>query len=502
MKIRDMIVANRADCSGCEACANICPKNAIEMIRYGEGFAYPTINPKLCIKCGRCDATCPALNFKKKIPTALPATFAAICTDDKIRRHSSSGGIFSALSEIVLQNGGVVFGAAFDKNWRVIHTSARNFDELENLRGSKYVQSKIGNVYRQVRYALNSKPVLFSGTPCQCAGLKHFLGSDPDNLLTVEIICHGTPSPMIWENYIDTIGYAHDIKHVNFRSKRTGWKNYQFEINFSDQVCKTNELVKDFYGKLFLRGVSERPSCSACKFKIPNGQADLTIGDAWGVEDFAPKMFDDGGTSIIFVHTEKGKDFFKQAKLVAQPVSFIEATKKNPRSLIQSAADSRRKNFFADFIKNADKFAVIEKYYYQDDRKFSKETSQKNQLAYKKILQDILSQIRQQFEKNILVVVNPVEDMQKKFEKFFEQNFKNCGIYFLSPDKNEQLICKETFSSLTFNFKDGEELSNFAKEFNLSNVYAENPLNWRVNFFLEWLKGSGLPLQTFSLKSN
>ena len=183
MKIEKMIAANRADCSGCAACANICPRNAIEMTRDVEGFAYPKINPELCIKCGRCDATCPALNFKAKIFDAFPKTFAAIHIDETIRRHSSSGGAFTALSEIILRNGGVVFGAAFDENWHVFHKAARTLDELENLRGSKYVQSQIGDVYRQVKDALKSSKVLFSGTSCQCAGLKHFLGSDPENSL-------------------------------------------------------------------------------------------------------------------------------------------------------------------------------------------------------------------------------------------------------------------------------------------------------------------------------
>lgn len=141
MKIEEMITANRADCSSCETCANICPKNAIKMIRDAEGFAYPKIDSELCIKCGKCDATCPALNFVKKTATKFPMTFVATYDNEKILRHSSSGGIFSALSEIVLNNGGIVFGAGFDKNWRVVHTSAKNFDELENLRGSKYVQS-------------------------------------------------------------------------------------------------------------------------------------------------------------------------------------------------------------------------------------------------------------------------------------------------------------------------------------------------------------------------
>ncbi len=500
MKIEEMIADNRADCSGCEACANICPKNAIEMTRDAEGFAYPKINPDLCIKCGRCDATCPALNFEKKINTAFPPTFVATYQDDKVLRHSSSGGVFTALSEIILRDGGIVFGAGFDKNWHVVHTSAKNLDDLENLRGFKYVQSKIGDVYRQVKDALKDKKVLFSGTPCQCAGLKHFLGSDNDNLLTVEIICHGTPSPAVWENYIGELGRRNEIAHVNFRSKRKGWGS-DIEINYFDRGRYFIQNSKNLYGKLFLSGLSERPSCQSCKFKIPNTQADLTIGDAWGIKDFAPEMFDNRGVSVVFIHTVKGKTFFEQTNLKTQQVKFVNTLKKNPHVISPTIADSRRKDFFADFAKNADKFAIMEKYFYEDDAEIVKETRKKNRRAFNTNLNAILAPIRQQFEKNILVAVNPVEDMQKKLEKFFERNFQNCGLYFLTPAEDEQFTCKETFSSQTFTFKDIAALADFAEKFKLTNVCVENPLSWQSQAFLDWLKGSNLPLQLFTPKA-
>ena len=396
MKIEQMISTNRADCSGCEACANACPKNAITMTRDAEGFAYPKINSELCVKCGRCDATCPALNFKKKFPAALPKVFAAVNRDQKIRRHSSSGGVFTALSEIVLLNGGIVFGAAFDENFHVAHTVARTPDELEKLRGSKYVQSKIGDVYRQVRDALKSilrGGVLFSGTPCQCAGLKNFLGKDHENLLTVEIICHGAPSPALWENYISELGYAHEVTHVNFRSKREGWSTSTLEINFADQGYYLRPVSQDVYGKLFLNGLSERPSCHACKFKFPNVQSDLTLGDAWGVQKFAPNMFDNRGTSVVFIHTAKGEEFLKQTNLIVQPVRFFDAATSNPRFISPSIADPRRKNFFAHIAQIADKFAVMQHYAYQDDRAIRKQIGEQNQRAMIQSCQAIAAQL-------------------------------------------------------------------------------------------------------------
>ena len=508
MRIEEMIAARRADCSGCEACANICPQNAIEMTRDAEGFAYPKINPALCIKCGRCDATCPALNFKEKIPVALPKIFAAVYDDDKIRRHSSSGGIFSALSEIILQNGGVVFGAAFDKNWRVIHTAAQNFDELENLRGSKYVQSQIGDVYRQAKNFLKAgRSVLFSGTPCQCAGLKHFLGEDPDNLLTVELICHGVPSPALWENYIGELGYAHEVKHVNFRSKRYGWGS-NLEINFSDQGHYFFPNDRNPYGKLFLRSLSERPSCSSCKFRFPNGRADLTIGDAWGIEHFAPEMFDRRGVSLVFVHTDKGKDFFEQANLKTRRVKFLDAVKRNYAVMIPFTADLRRGNFFAELSNVPDKLAVMEKYFYQDDSELRGEVDKRNYFAFQKCYQELAAQVRQKFERNILVLSSTRDkDEQNALGDFFEQHFPNCGVYLLQSGEEEPLTCTEYFSSFTAELKDNAAtLSDFARRFNVTEIYVENPLrvyierplNFNLSAVLDWLKSCGLPVRTFS----
>ena len=503
MKIEEMIAADRAKCSGCEACSNICPKNAIEMIRDAEGFAYPKINKKLCINCGRCDATCPALNFKPKANYILPEVFAAIYPDAKILRHSSSGGIFSALSEIVLKSGGVVFGAGFDENWHVLHTSAKNLDELENLRSSKYTQSKIGDVYRQVQDALKSKQVLFSGVPCQCVALKHFLGRDYDNLFTVDIICHGVPSPALWEKYIGDLGYAHEITHVNFRSKRNGWSS-RLDVNFADKEPIVITTVKNLYGKLFLGGISERPSCHVCKFKFPNSLSDLTLGDAWGVKDFLPEMYDSRGVSVVFIHTDKGKNFFEQANLKKQQIKFADAVKKNPRFLAATVADSRREKFFADLASNTDWVSVMRKYN-EDDETLSKETGKRNSVAFKKKFAEILTQVRQKFAQNILVVSSVREDEEhKKLEGFFEQGLKNCVKYFLRPKEEGQFVCTENFSGVKFDLQDIAALTDFVKQYNMTAVCVEKPLNFgdASSAIVEWLKTCGLPVKLFAQKTN
>lgn len=504
MKIEEMIKANRADCSGCTACANICPKNAIEMTRDAEGFAYPKINPELCIKCGRCDATCPALNYTKTLPDAFPKAFVAIHNDAKILRHSSAGGAFTALSEIILREGGVVFGAAFDKKWRVVHKAARTLDELESLRGSKYVQSQIGDVYRQVKDALQSTKVLFCGVPCQCAGLRHFLGGDHENLLTVDLICHGVPSPAIWECYIDSIDAEHEVAHINFRSKRSGWKS-RTEINFKDRGYYTSDNGSYLYGKLFLRGLIERPSCHPCKFKFPSVQSDLTLGDAWGVQNFAPEMFNNRGTSVVFIHTNKGKDFFEQTNMKTKEVSFYSAVVPNYRYMAPTVADKRRDNFFADFIKAADKLAVMEKYFYQDDAEIRKEVFGQNGRNFRANYNAIAEHIRKQFKRNVLVVTSLHDAAaQKSLDDYLAQNFPDCGIYLLKFKEAGKLTYTETFSSLTVELKeDFAALTNFFKQFNITDIYTDEPLNFPSSVVNDWLKVfCGLSVQMLPRQSN
>ncbi len=498
MKIEDMISANRADCSGCAACANICPKNAITMTRDAEGFSYPKINPELCIKCGRCDATCPTLNYVKNNPTDFPPTFTATYPDDKILRHSSSGGVFTALSEIILREGGVVFGAAFDKNWRVHHTSIRSLDELDKLRGSKYVQSQIGDVYRQVRDALKSTQVLFSGTPCQCAGLKHFLGGDHENLLTVDILCHGTPSPAVWESYIDELARRNDIDHVNFRSKRDGW-SILFEVNYLNRGHYTRKLSFNLYGKLFLNALISRPSCYACKFKFPDSRSDLTIGDAWGVKKFAPEMFDNRGVSVVFLHTDKGRKFFEQANLTTRQIKFIDATWNNPSSTISEGQDPRRADFFADFAKETDKFAVMEKYYYQDVAELRKEIFLQNRRTFKRSYRAIVASVRQKFTENILVASLFDDDAKELLIDHFAQTVPNGTLYFLRLNDKDELICRENFSTLDFPIKsEVAALNDFAKKYNIVQVVASDPLNLNSPAVEEWLKVCGLPVQVLA----
>lgn len=194
-------ITNRQDCCGCAACAQRCPKQCISMKEDAEGFLYPTVDTEVCIDCGLCEKVCPELNSgRERQPQKV---YAAINKDEKIRLGSSSGGVFTALAEQTIDEGGVVFGARFDENWEVVHAYTETKEGLTAFRGSKYVQSRIGNAYKDAeRFLRNGRKVLFTGTPCLVMGLKLYLGRDYDNLLTVDFLCHGVPSPKAWRLYL------------------------------------------------------------------------------------------------------------------------------------------------------------------------------------------------------------------------------------------------------------------------------------------------------------
>lgn len=497
MKIEEMISEKYSSCCGCEACKNICPKNAISMVRDAEGFAYPKINSELCIKCGRCDAVCPSLNFREReFPDELPKTFVAVNPNEKVRRHSSSGGVFSALSEIIFNDGGIVFGAGFDENFHVVHTSAENFDELENLRGSKYVQSQIGEVYRRVKKELESgRKVLFSGTSCQCVGLKSFLGGDSENLLAVDVFCHGVPSPEIWESYIDYRGQGHEIVDVDFRNKSFGWLNFCFQIVFEDCGRYRLPLNNDAYGQEFLLDTFLRPSCAECKFRFPNGQSDISIGDAWGIQNFAQDMNDNLGTSLAVVHSEKGKNFVEKTDLKTREVNFGEWIMSNPYFLIPSVEDSRRKDFFADLEKSKNPVATMFKYFLQDSGKVGNDNQQKIDSKLGETLKKILAHYSKKREQNaLLFTVEWDEEFEKSVKERFFSQVENPGILLALPVENENgetflRYCDSKYLRLQFVIEMTEDsIKQFKQDYGLTNVLFGKNFDADVKKILDWLK--------------
>lgn len=300
---------NKQNCCGCGACAQACPVGCITMTADGEGFLYPQVDAACCVDCGACSRACPIINRGEK-PSALPAVYAAIGKDEEARRTSSSGGVFSLLAEHILAKGGAVFGAAFAEDWSVHHIMIDSAETLPLLKGSKYLQSRIEDTYRQAEAVLRSgRPVLFTGTGCQIAGLKSYLKKDYENLYTTDVFCHGVPSPKVWEKYLQTQKdvYNDKINDIQFRYKNPSWHEYSVRLAFENgqEYCKIHG--EDIYIKLFLSEICLRPSCYDCKFRESRSGADLTIGDAWGVEEWMPDMDDNKGTSVVVANTEKGR---------------------------------------------------------------------------------------------------------------------------------------------------------------------------------------------------
>lgn len=315
-------------CTGCTACYNACPISAIEMKENKEGFLYPAVDYSKCIKCGKCISICPAINQTADLDDESVDVYVAYNTDDKIREKSSSGGVFTLIAENILNDGGIVYGAAFDDNWNVIHKRMDNITDLDLLRGSKYVQSNLCDAYSRCLNDLNNgRQVLFSGTPCQIAGLYAFLGEPYDNLFTVDIICHGVPSPLVWRKYLAERFEVSSIKSINFRCKTNGWSNYSVKIESENKLAYEERHNEDIFMRGFLGDLYLRESCHNCRFKSVGRISDITLADAWGVEEFKPELYCKTGTSMVLIQNERGKklldDISKYLEISNVPVSVV-----------------------------------------------------------------------------------------------------------------------------------------------------------------------------------
>lgn len=351
-------IKSKEDCSGCSACAQRCPKQCIKMLEDEEGFLYPKVDETKCINCHLCEKVCPVAN---QAESRMPIdSYAAYNVDDGVRKDSSSGGIFTLLAEKVIAEGGVVFGATWNEKWQVVHTYTETKEGIAQFRGSKYIQSIIGETYKQAETFLKSgRKVLYSGTPCQIAGLRLFLRKEYDNLLTIDFICHGVPSPGVFRWYLqeeinnyaarkgrkNTVSFLPihsipegdvlmpeglSIKGIRFRDKCSGWKKYSFVLLLAEasaegkqnSVSLSYTLEQNSFLKGFLNDLYLRPSCHKCPAKSLKSGSDITIADYWGYKD-TPNITDtDEGISAVLINSVKGHTEFSKLSLIKEKTTY------------------------------------------------------------------------------------------------------------------------------------------------------------------------------------
>lgn len=343
-------------CSSCAACANVCARQAITMELNDEGFYRPVVNFEKCVQCGACEKACPWLNniVNPNLSAENPGTVAAFAKDDSVRKASSSGGIFSVLAEKVLADGGVVAGVAQLDKAHFGHVIVDNKADLPKLQGSKYVQANPGLVYKSVRNALREgRKVLFSGTPCQVAALYSVLGKTQyENLYTVDIVCHGTPSVKVWEKYVKELESktGSKLEKCSFRNKDAGWGNYSLAYKFENGIETLIPHAQDDFMRLFLQRICQNESCVDCRYRKLPRIADITLGDFWGISNYHREMDDNKGTSVVLLNTTHGVDLFNSvADQVKYCVSTIEnAIAGNPCIVRSSIQHPKRAEFFAE----------------------------------------------------------------------------------------------------------------------------------------------------------
>lgn len=361
-----MQVENKTNCTGCGACYNVCPVNAITMQGDTYGFYKPVIDKSKCTNCGLCEKICPLDNYKSK--NDEPKAFALINKDETTRLKCASGGAFAAFAKLILEQNGITYGVIWDDNIVAVHSRAENIEQLEKMFSSKYVQANTLDTFKQVKTDLeNNKKVLFSGTPCQIAGLKSYLKKDYENLVTIDLICHGVPSPLILEKYKQEFlqnNPNEKIININFRSKLIGWNSSHTITDIYTNI-KLYSLQKINYMKAFLYNAAINTSCLDCQFnKIPR-IADITIGDFWGVDEYDESLNDKKGLSIILINNEKGQNLLNEIEKICKlkEVPLDVATKRNPNIYSSSKAHKNREEFL-DYvcIKNKTLKSGVQKY--------------------------------------------------------------------------------------------------------------------------------------------
>ncbi len=366
-------------CTGCRMCEQICPFEAIKIVKNAEGFIEPMIMQDKCKMCGLCAQNCPQLN-SNKINAQMQVVYAVKNKNLEERKQSSSGGAFSVLANYVLDNNGIVYGCALNNDLLPEHIAISDKQELHKLRGSKYVQSDTKNTYKEARKDLNNgQIVLYSGTPCQIAGLKAFLDKEYKNLITIDLVCHGVPSPKLFRKYLDWLEQKYKAKVIQyeFRNKeKNGW-GLTSKIIFSNNKIKYINASIDPYYNAFLKSDTYREVCYSCKYANENRVSDITLADYWGIQDKNIEFYDENGVSAVIINTKRGMEIFEKVlpkcDYVVSKISDVEEKNHNLKT------PSMRSNIRNDIYNQLDK---------KEFKEFIKEN-----LKFKPNLKDILKNL-------------------------------------------------------------------------------------------------------------
>ncbi|MDD2490456.1 MAG: Coenzyme F420 hydrogenase/dehydrogenase, beta subunit C-terminal domain [Bacilli bacterium] len=354
-------INNKKECCGCAACMNICPYGCITMVEDEEGFLYPNVDKGKCINCGLCNMVCPMMNNKVKNKKAKEV-YACINKDKKVLLNSSSGGVFAALALSIIKENGIVYGALYNDSMEVVHKSIDCQELIIKLQGSKYVESKIDNCFKEIKkYLNNNKKILFSGTPCQVAGLKTYLKKDYDNLFTCDFICTGVPSRKIFKAYRDyyQAKYKSKLTNIEFRHKKNGWLNFGVLFSFNKkkkyQLRYENAYINALYNQLIIR-----PSCYACQFKDIKSGSDIKLGDYWFIKNKHPEFYNYNGVSSVIICSKKGQKLFNKVRdqFYIQSSSYKALLDTNKALNTVSKEPKNRKEFFVK-IKDASDEEII-----------------------------------------------------------------------------------------------------------------------------------------------
>lgn len=359
-------IKDKHDCCGCTACASVCRRKAIEMKPDEEGFLYPICDTLLCTNCHLCEQVCPVKVRDSRLSEVYPIkVFALRHRDEDVLRSSSSGGAFAAIVKDSLSQGGIIYGAEYDDSQMVVHRGETSEEGALKFRGSKYVQSNINDVYKEIKTHLRmGKHVLFSGTPCQVEGLNCFLGTSYDNLLTVDILCHGVPSPKVYSDYIKfirkySIGHLRDIF---MKDKTFGWGYQNLRLIFNNGSTQFNTILSNLWNKIFYSHLVIRPSCYTCRFTNYYRAGDLTIGDFWGIEKSHPNIKNKNGVSVLLINTSKGEKIWARIKshYIYEESNMEECLQ---QCLVHPIEEPQNRNAFWKNYRDYG-FSMIAKYYY------------------------------------------------------------------------------------------------------------------------------------------